>query len=61
MHRTALPFAEAGLLAEHLGHNPVRVEAARQCVTVIAVMGDDIVSSFERGYGTDTGSFLTDV
>ena len=61
MHRTALALAQASLLTEHLGHDAVRIEAARQGMSVVSVVRDDVVSGFKRGDCTDSCGFLANI
>lgn len=61
VHRTALAFRKAGRLAVQFRHHPFRVDAARQDVTVVAVMRDHVVVRPEGGHRADRDGLFPDV
>ncbi|MNL86584.1 hypothetical protein D3C87_2153440 [compost metagenome] len=61
VHRAAAALAAAGGLAVELSHQGVGVEASRDRMTVIPVVGHDVVVVVERPDGADGHGFLPDV
>src|SRR4051812_60154 len=61
MHRAALAVRAAGLPPEQLGHYCARTYAARQCLTVIAISGDDVVVRADHRHYTGGDCLLPDV
>src|SRR5258708_18852024 len=54
-------MCRAGLLAEALGHDRLRVDTARDRVPVLAVAREDPVIRLERRDAADDGGLLADV
>jgi hypothetical protein len=61
VHRTALALAHAGLLAQHLGHEPFYFCAYGYSVTVITVSGNDMIAILSGTESTDNHCFLTNI
>src|SRR5581483_2639632 len=61
MHRAAFAPRVATAASGELGHHTLRIHAAGEHVTVIAVAGDDLVAFLERHLHADDDSFLADV
>jgi hypothetical protein len=61
VHRAAPAPGDAGLLAEQLRHDPVRVHAAPEDVPVLAVVREHVVALFERRHHADDGRLFAQV
>ena len=58
VHRSAAPAAASFLLAEHLGHQPVHADAARDRLAVLAIGRDDGVLGRKRLHDADRNRLL---
>src|SRR4051794_40217097 len=60
VHGAAAPVRDALLAAEQLGHDAVRLGAARERVAMRAVGRDEVVLVAHRAHGADDGRLLAD-
>jgi hypothetical protein len=61
VHRSTTPPTGSAGLAEHFRHNLTGRQAARQCVAMLSVGGDDGVVGGQRLHDADSISLLADV
>src|SRR6185437_8311964 len=61
VHRAAFAFRTAGRFAIQLGHHSFGRYALGDCLSMLAITGDNVIVTTKRGYGPDPNCFLADV